>query len=205
MLGSSTSKIAAAAQVVEQILDRVTPDWRANVSKDETGRWQQHREAAVRARAQLERQAEIEEKLGENAPRLSASTMHSWVWEAARSLWQSGHFGEAVRAASVKVNAEAQNKVGRRDIAETDLFNQCFNDDPPKPGVPKLRLRSDDGGKTAKSLRRGMRTFAEGCYAGIRNPLSHDPLVEMPEHEALEQLAAFSVLARWVDACDVVI
>jgi hypothetical protein len=41
--------------------------------------------------------------------------------------------------------------------------------------------------------------FAEGCYAAIRTPVSHDELDELPEHEALEQLAALSVLARWVD------
>ncbi|MFI1679106.1 TIGR02391 family protein [Streptomyces sp. NPDC020607] len=44
-------------------------------------------------------------------------------------------------------------------------------------------------------------SFAEGCFAAIRNPSSHeDGLPELPEHEALEQLAAFSGLARWVDA-----
>ncbi|MEU0002312.1 TIGR02391 family protein [Streptomyces microflavus] len=47
----------------------------------------------------------------------------------------------------------------------------------------------------------GVMSFAKGCFAGIRNPNSHeDGLPELPEHEALEQLAAFSVLARWVDS-----
>ncbi|CAO0832406.1 hypothetical protein SMICM17S_03285 [Streptomyces microflavus] len=41
-------------------------------------------------------------------------------------------------------------------------------------------------------------SFAEGCFAGIRNPNSHEDGLPLPEHEALEQLAAFSVLARWV-------
>lgn len=46
--------------------------------------------------------------------------------------------------------------------------------------------------------------FGEGCFAGIRNPNSHEAdLPELPEHEALEQLAAFSVLAPWVDAATV--
>lgn len=58
----------------------------------------------------------------------------------------------------------------------------------------------DDGSDTFRSLQRGAATFAEGCCAGIRNPNSHeDGLPELPQHEALEQLAAFSVLARWVD------
>lgn len=51
----------------------------------------------------------------------------------------------------------------------------------------------------------GVRAFAEGCFAAIRNPNSHeDGLPELPEHEALEQLAAFSLLARWVDGATVV-
>ncbi|MGW2478143.1 TIGR02391 family protein [Streptomyces sp. NPDC001665] len=49
-------------------------------------------------------------------------------------------------------------------------------------------------------MQRGAAAFAEGCYAALRNPNSHeDGLPELPEHQALEQLAAFSVLARWVE------
>ncbi|MFG2485026.1 TIGR02391 family protein [Streptomyces virginiae] len=63
---------------------------------------------------------------------------------------------------------------------------------------------ADDGGDTFRSVHRGAMAFAEGCYAGIRNPNSHEvDLPELPEHEALEQLAAFSVLARWVDTAAV--
>ncbi|MFE2567778.1 TIGR02391 family protein [Streptomyces mirabilis] len=59
----------------------------------------------------------------------------------------------------------------------------------------------DDGSDTFRSVHRGAMALAEGCYAAIRNPNSHeDGLPELPEHEALEQLAAFSLLARWVDA-----
>jgi hypothetical protein len=45
--------------------------------------------------------------------------------------------------------------------------------------------------------------LAEGCFAAIRNPASHDALDELPEQEALEQLAALSVLARLVDSSTV--
>lgn len=40
--------------------------------------------------------------------------------------------------------------------------------------------------------------YAEGCFAAIRNPVAHVE-GELPENERLEQLAALSVLARWVD------
>ncbi len=37
-----------------------------------------------------------------------------WAWDGARSLWQTVPYREAVRAASVKVNAETQNMLARR-------------------------------------------------------------------------------------------
>lgn len=188
-------EIPAAAQVIEQVLDRVLPDWRSTIPE----RWQQHREAANRAIAQLEREEELRERLGNNAPVLNAARLHPWVWESARSLWQSRHFREAVRAASVKLNAETQNKRGGRDLSETALFQMAFSADEPTPTRPRRRSPSDDGRKTALSIRRGIMAFAEGCFAAIRNPTSHDVQDEVPEHEALEQLATFSVLARWVD------
>ena len=198
----SKAEIVASAQIVEKIIDRVLPQWRSDISVDKRGRWQQHRQAAQRALVELRQGAEIAARLGDNAPTFTASSLHPWVWEGARSLWQSGHYREAVRAASVKVNAETQNKLGRRNISETDLFKQAFSNDAPTAEARRLRPAEDDGGKTALSFRRGIMAFAEGCYAGIRNPASHDE-GELDEQTALEQLAAFSVLARWVDGAAV--
>ena len=42
-----------------------------------------------------------------------------------------------------------------------------------------------------------------GCAQGIRNAQAH-PSDDLTEQEALEQLAALGVLARWVDECNVV-
>lgn len=203
----ASGDIIASAQVVEQILDRALPHWRTEVPDDRNGkvnRWCQHREAAQRADVALLRATEIRERLGDNAPLVSAAMMHPWVWEGARALWQSGHYREAVTAAARKVNAEAQNKLARRDLSETKLFQSAFSQNAAKPGEPRLRLGQDDGGDTFRSVNRGAMAFAEGCFAGIRNPNSHeDGLPELPENEALEQLAAFSVLARWVDSATV--
>ena len=197
------NSIIAAAQVVEKILDRVLPGWKTDVPDDGKQRWTRHRQAAIRAVTELERQAEIAEKLGDSAPVLSAGAFHPWVWEAARSLWQSNHFREAVRAASVKINAEVQNKLRRRDVSETELLKQAFSDDAPQPGRARLRPPGDVGGRTSKSVRRGVAALAEGCFAALRNPASHDAMEELHEQVALEQLAVFSVLARFVDECEV--
>jgi hypothetical protein len=198
--------IVPAAQVAEKIFDGVIPGWRTTVPDDwnhTINRWCQHREAAQRAKAELERREEVHAMLGDNAPDLNAAQLHPWIWDGARSLWQSGHYREAVGAAAVKLNAELQNKISRRDISEYDLFRQAFSIKDPEPGRPRLRLMANDGSKTWESIHAGAGAFSEGLYRGIRNPSSHIPQSELLEHEALEQLAAFSVLARWVDTATV--
>ncbi len=197
-------EVTKQAPVVEKILNRVIPNWRTEVPDTlANNRWSRHREAAVRAREELVREQEIKENLGENAPELSASELHPWIWSGAKSLWQSGHYREAVGGAIRKLNAETQNKVGRRDVSETDLFKQAFTLDNPVSGKVRLRRMPPDTSDTYKSVQRGAMAFAEGIFAGIRNPLSHEGDQELSAQEALEYLAALSVLARWVDAATV--
>ena len=191
--------ITRQAQVVEQILDRVVPGWKELEANTKVNRWMRHRAAALRAKEAIERDQEMRENLGENAPEISAANLHPWVWSGAKSLWQSGHFRSAVEDAAKKVNAETQNKVGRRDLSETKLFQESFSENAPQPGKPRLRRTKNDGSDTYKSLQRGAMAFAEGVYAGIRNPFNHEEPQDIDEQVALEYLAALSVLARWVD------
>lgn len=204
---SSDKEIIDSAVIVEQILDRVVPDWRDVVANPRVGsrhdRWDERVELCRRARVLLTRESEIRSHLGDDAPRLDAAQLHPWVWDAAKALWSNGHFREAVGVAAIQINAATQDKIGRLDISEIDLFNQAFSIDPPELGKSRLRLMDDDGSRTFGSLHRGVRAFAEGCYAAIRNPISHTP-GQMSQTEALEQLAALSVLARWVDEAKVV-
>jgi hypothetical protein len=198
-------EIARAAHVVEQLVDRIIPEWRTSVSDEfnaNVNRWYQLREAAGRARTALLRDADVAEMLGDGVPRLAASHLHPWVWGGAQSLWVSGHFREAVVAAALAVNARTQIKVERPDVSETDLFHQAFSLDAPKPGAARLRLMPNDGGKTYKSVHRGVMAFAEGWFAAVRNPHSHT-VGQLTDDAALEQLAALSMLARWVDGASV--
>ena len=196
---ASDDEVVRKAQVVEQILDQVVTGWRnleVNVTKK---RWERHRQASVRAREELLRQDEVRKNLGDDAPEISAARLHPWVWSGAASLWKSGHFRSAVEDVAKKLNAETQNKVGRRDLSETKLFQEAFSDKPAEPGKPRLRRMADDGSDTYKSVQRGAMALAEGIYAGIRNPFNHEDPKDLEEQVALEYLAALSVLARWVD------
>ncbi|MGC4105360.1 MAG: TIGR02391 family protein [Thermomicrobiales bacterium] len=195
----SEEGVIKRAQVVELILDRALPDWRIGLPTPRNELWSDHREAAIRARESLTREKEIRENLGDNAPKLSASDFHSWIWDGAASLWLSGHFREAVEGAIRKLNAETQNKVGRRDVAETVLFQQAFSPHPAQAGKPRLHRIPREDNDTYRSLQRGAMAFAEGIFAGIRNPLAHEAEHDLTEQQALEYLAALSVLARWVD------
>jgi uncharacterized protein (TIGR02391 family) len=198
---ASHDDLVTEAQVVEQILDRVLPRWRETVpANDNKWLWQQHREAAQRALVILDKDQEIRANLGEDAPSLSAAGFHRWVWDGARPMWQSNHYGHAVVSALLKVQAETQNKTGRHDLSETNLFKQVFTTDAPKAGAARLRVRPDDGSDTYKSVQRGAMSLAEGLFAGIRNVVAHTVAESQTDQQiALEQLGAVSVLARWVD------
>jgi len=201
---ASDVEVTKQAQVVEKILDRVLPKWRTEVPElSAHNRWSRHREGAIRAREELGRDQEVRENLGENAPEISAEKLHPWVWSGARSLWQSGHYRSAVEDAAKKVNAETQNKVERRDVSETKLFQESFSERDPEPGKKRLRRMKPDGSDTYKSVQRGAMTLAEGIYAGIRNPFNHEDPRDIDEQIAVEYLAALSVLARWVDDASV--
>lgn len=203
----SEAEASGLAHVCEQILDRVLPKWRTAPDRSKGKAREQYdnlREWSGRAIAQLERQEELRDKLGDNAPTMDVARLHPWVWNGAASLWRTGHYRHAVNQAAIHLNAETQSKVGRRDLSETKLFQQTFSLDDPKSGQPRLRLMDNDGSDTFKSVHRGAMALAEGLYAAIRNPIAHTVRNEIDEHEALEQLAAFSILARWVDNAEVV-
>ena len=62
------SEVVQKAQIVEQILDRVTPKWRSLNVATTFEKWALHHEAALRAKESLLRQEELRQNLGENAP-----------------------------------------------------------------------------------------------------------------------------------------
>jgi hypothetical protein len=203
MRGSKT-EASQRAHVVEQILDRVLPGWNKDRPQQDS-KYGWLRDQASRAEAALQRSVELAEKLGDNAPDMDAANLHPWAWENGKSYWNTGHYHQAVMQAAIRINAETQAKLGRMDVSETALFNEAFSLDDPKRGAPRLRLMKDDGGKTYQNLHRGARAFADGLYTAIRNPGMHTPPPSDGGEEqlALERLAAFSLLARWVDQSDV--
>ncbi|HEU5475671.1 MAG TPA: TIGR02391 family protein [Actinophytocola sp.] len=158
------------------------------------------RNQAQRALGILDDMDEWATNLAPDSPTLRADQFHPWVWTSASTLWDSKHYRAAVHAAATAINAYTQTKVGRTDIADTELMNAVLTDKP-KPGQVFLQLPGDPNDQTIKTRNRALRPYAEGCFAGIRNPAAHQHAPEWDEQMALEYLAAFSILARWIDGC----
>ena len=153
----------------------------------------------------LKGQADCQQILGPAGPTLAASRLHPWVWSAVASLWDDGHYEPAVHQAGLAVQLQTQLKVGRRDLHGKDLYAQAFSVKEPTSKMPRLRLLHIDRNERPDdwtSVHEGAMYLGMGCAQGIRNPQAH-PSDDITEQEALEQLAALSVLARWVDECGV--
>ena len=153
----------------------------------------------------LEQQEDYQQIFGLVGPMLVGSQLHPWVWNAVASLWDDGHYEPAVHEAAKAVELRTQLKVDRRGLDGKDLYAHAFSTKDPKPGEPRLRFPDIDKAEQLKrwtSAHEGAQNLGMGCAQGIRNPQAH-PSPDITEQEALEQLAALSVLARWVDECEV--
>lgn len=147
---------------------------------------------------------ELEANLGPSAPDLRVDRMHPWIWRAARSLWESGHYADAVETAAKKVNAELQNKLDRRNASDAGLCAEAFSLKPPTPTAARLRFPGDDRtDETWIARQEGALAMSRGAFMAIRNPLAHRGDEDMPEHHALEMLSVFSIIARWIEECSV--
>lgn len=82
---------------VKEILKRLDPEL-ANFNVDGMGGDKDARDAADRGLGILAERDEWAGKLAPDAPALPADQFHPWVWQAAQTLWDSGHYRLAVQA-----------------------------------------------------------------------------------------------------------
>jgi hypothetical protein len=165
--------------------------------------WFTARAAMVQLLGLASSQDELQAILGPSGPSIVAARLHPWVWRAAVTLWDDGHYRAALQAAGLQVDTELQAKLGRCDTSGADLVTQAFTTDAPAAGRPRLRFAGFvEPSETFTSKHEGAMAFGRGCMQAIRNIATH--LGDEPdEQDALEQLAALSVLARWIDSASV--
>ena len=147
----------------------------------------------------LDDQDEWAVRLVPDAPVLPADQFHPWVWDSARTLWETRHYRQAVHTAANAITAKTQAKLNRRELSDKKLMQEAFTS-ATRPGVARLVVDTGGlSGESASGMQAAVNNFAAGCYQGIRNPAAHEHEVDWDEQTALEYLAALSVLARWID------
>ena len=152
----------------------------------------------------LRRRDEEEAIFGLSGPKLAATSLHSWIWNSAASLWDSGHFADAVRRTSMDLfDVHLPQKLGIGKVGgPDDRITKAFSPNPPTASEPRLRFlgiapRTQDW----TSAHEGAMFFGKGCAKGIRNVTAHGS--EPDEQLALEALASLSLLARWIDEAEI--
>ncbi|WP_323138017.1 TIGR02391 family protein [Streptomyces sp. NBC_01433] len=191
-----------AEPTVKQILRRLDPQLAQEINVDAMAGETHARNQVQRGLGILTDMDEWAARLAPDAPALPADQFHPWVWDAARTFWDSQHYRAAVHAAASAINAHLQAKLGRRDVADDKLVQEAFSDKPAEPGKSRLRVPGDATSPTVQSRQRGALQLGLGSFFAIRNPAAHDT-GEWTEQESLEQLATLSVLARLIDSCQV--
>lgn len=136
-------------------------------------------------------------------PTVDVAAMHPAVWGQSARLWRDGHYRQAVQAAADGVVQLVKSRTGGAELDDTARWNQAFSEKDPEPGRPRLRWPGDQSDRTVVSMNDGLRRFAPGAQMTIRNPATHGP-GEMTQQEAVERLSVLSLLARWVDQCDLI-
>lgn len=138
-----------------------------------------------------------------SSPTIEPSLLHPLVWAAAQRLWNDGHLRQAVAAAAEAISGQMKQLTDRNNASDTSLWQQAFAIAGPQEGKPRLRWPGDSDDQDVKTMQSGLLSFAPGVNMVIRNPATH-VAEDFTEQDGLEQLATLSVLAKFVDRCEVV-
>lgn len=199
---STAAEIHKRLIALRRIAERIAPDRASAV--DERGMsytwfWGPVSALVTQLIGALEQDERLEKMLAPVGPSIAASQLHPLVWRASAQLWDDGHRRAALQHAATAVETQLKAKVGRYDTDVHPLLDQSFSTNPPTPEQPRLRFtRFIEGSDTWRNAHLGAKDFGRGCISAIRNVITHE--TDEPEEQvALEQLAALSVLARWID------
>ncbi|MFI8977419.1 TIGR02391 family protein [Nocardia asteroides] len=136
-------------------------------------------------------------------PTLGPPEFHALVWGAAQRLWHIEEYRRAVAAAADAVEIHCRHMIDRFDIEGIDVWQQAFSKNAPAVGSPRLRWPGDPKHKSVISMNEGLAEYSRAVQRTIRNQATHGQgEQDYTAQEALERLAALSLLARWIDRCN---
>lgn len=142
-------------------------------------------------------------------PAFSPAAMHPLVWSAAAEHWTIHKYRVAVREAAEALTLHWRESLGRDDVQATEFWQQTLSASDPKPGQPRLVWPSTGNILNDKGMREGLgeltkslKGLSVGVTLVVRNPATHST-DEYDEQDAMERLAAISLMARMLDKCEV--
>lgn len=116
--------------------------------------------------------------------------LHPRICEVSKSLYESGHYTQAILEAFKAVNNFVKDKAGKNDLDGKNLMSACFNSNNPILKFNNLKTT------TEKDEQEGFMHLFMGGMQGIRNPLAHKITMESDPIKAFEYLSLASLLIR---------
>jgi uncharacterized protein (TIGR02391 family) len=117
--------------------------------------------------------------------------LHPDIARAASSLYQDGHYANAVEDAVKALNGLVRRRSGL-EIDGTALMEKAFS-----PNNPILKF-NDLSDQSERDEQKGFMMMFSGAVSGLRNPRAHSFIHDDPER-ALEFVAFVSLLAKLLD------
>lgn len=93
------------------------------------------------------------------------------LWEALEKNYESENYKSAILDAIFKLTETIRNKTGLEGDGSA-LIGQVFGGNDPQIKLNKLQTDSE------KDIQKGIQDILRGIYTGIRNPRSHDAMVD---------------------------
>lgn len=93
------------------------------------------------------------------------------LWEALQKNYESENYTGSILDAIFKLTDTIRNKTGLEGDGAS-LIGQAFGGDDPRIKLNKLQTDSE------KDIQRGIQEIIRGIYTGIRNPRSHDAMID---------------------------
>jgi len=132
----------------------------------------------------------------ETASLLDTIQLHPKVVEVSKSLFETGHYTQAIFEAFKAVNNSVKKKAGLSLDGKT-LMSKAFKEDAPVIKLNELLTQSD------KDEQEGFKFLFMGAMVGIRNPKAHDNVIQTDPFRTLEYLGFASLLMKRIEEGEV--
>lgn len=122
---------------------------------------------------------------------------HPRLITSSKSLFETGHYSQAIFEAFKAVNNFVKEKTGLT-LDGKALMSKVFDENAPIIKINELLTKSD------KDEQEGFKFLFMGAMVGVRNPKAHDEVIQTDPYRTLEYLSLASLLMKRIEEGKVV-